>query len=55
MLLLVWVPQFSLMIFFVAFDGRYLSNSRLREVSEVNVKSVAAWLKHWKQNNRKNL
>ena len=50
MLLLVCVPQLSLMIFFVAFDGRYLSNSRLGEVSEVNVKFVAIWLKHWKQN-----
>ena len=40
--------------FFVAFHGRHLSNSCIREVSEVNVESVATWLKQWKRNNGQN-
>ena len=28
-------------VFFVAFDGRHLSNSSIREVSEINVNFVA--------------
>ena len=41
--------------FFVAFDVRHLSNSSIREVSEVNVKFVATWLKQWKRNNDENM
>ena len=41
--------------FFVAFDGRHLSDSSMREVSEVNVKFVATWLKQWKKNNGENM
>ena len=40
--------------FFVAYDGRHLSNSSRREVSEVNVKFLATWLKQWKKNNSEN-
>ena len=36
--------------FFVAFDGRHLSIRSIRELSEVNVKMVATWLKQWKKN-----
>ena len=35
--------------FFVAFVGRHLSNSRIKEVFEVNVKFVATWLRQWKK------
>ena len=35
--------------FFVALDDRNLSISNIREVSEVNVKFEATWLKQWKK------
>ena len=41
--------------FFVAFDERHLSNSSKREVSEINIKFVATWLKQWKINNGENM
>ena len=41
--------------FFVPFDGRYLSNSSIGEVFEVNVKFVATWLKQWRRNNGENM
>ena len=35
--------------FFVAFDERNWSNSSKKELSEVNVKFVATWLKQWQK------
>ena len=53
MLPLVCAPQFPRLIFFVASDGRHLSNSSIKEVSEVNVKFEATLLKQSKGNNDK--
>ena len=41
--------------FFVAFDGTKLSNSSKKEVSAVNVKFVAIWLKQGKRINGENV
>ena len=42
-------------VYFSAFDGRHLSSSSIRDVSEVNVKFVAIWLKQWKRDSGKKM
>ena len=41
--------------FFVAFDGRHLINNSVREISDINVKFIATWLKQWKRNYGENM